>query len=253
MTLHFKKMGDGPALLILHGLLGSGDNWQSLAREWEKKYTVYLIDARNHGHSPHSDAFNFDLMAEDLKNLMAEEKIDTCHLLGHSMGGKTAMHFALQYPEKIDKLIIADIGTKAYAAHHDDIFEALLSVDFDTHNSRSAVDKQLAKHIKQVGVRQFLMKNLYWVEKGKLAWRFNLEAIHKHYHDIIGAIPKGTYRGDVLFIRGAESGYIQDKDWNDIKTQFTTAQLHSIKNAGHWVHAEKPHDVLGAVEEFLKN
>lgn len=251
MELHFKKLGEGPALVILHGLLGSGDNWQSLAKKWADDYTVYLIDQRNHGHSGHSNEFTFDAMVDDLEETLQKEGLDSFFLLGHSLGGKTAMRYAQLNPNQVEKLIVVDIGTKEYPPHHNEIFEALLSVDFEKHSTRNLVEEQLAKHIPYPGVRMFLMKNLYWIEKEKLAWRFNLEVLHSNYNEVVSAIPNFPCSIETLFIRGLDSGYVLDKDWDDIQDIFPNSELCSIENAGHWVHAEQPKKLSEAVLNFL--
>lgn len=251
MELHFKKLGSGPTLIILHGLLGSGDNWQSLAKKWAENFTVYLVDQRNHGHSDHSPKFTFDLMVSDLEALFAKERIEQCFLLGHSLGGKTAMRFTQLNDKLVEKLIVVDIGTKSYPPHHNEIFEALHSVDFSVHNSRTLVDVQLSKHIPQAGVRMFLMKNLFWKEKGLLAWRFNLEALHANYDEVVGSIPDFPCLTETLFIRGENSGYILDSDWDGMQDVFPNSELYSIANAGHWVHAEQPKQLSDCILNFL--
>jgi pimeloyl-ACP methyl ester carboxylesterase len=251
MELHFKKIGTGPALVILHGLLGSGDNWQSLAKKWAENFTVYLVDQRNHGHSEHSPEFNFDLMVSDLEALLEKEEISECFLLGHSLGGKTAMRFAQLNDRLVKKLVVVDIGTKSYPPHHNEIFEALNSVDFSVHNNRNLVDEQLSKHIPQAGVRMFLMKNLYWKEKGLLAWRFNLKALYANYNEVVSSIPEFPCLVETLFIRGENSGYILDKDWDGIQDIFPNSELCSIANAGHWVHAEQPQQLSDCILDFL--
>ncbi len=253
MELHFKKIGNGPALVILHGLLGSGDNWQSLAKKWADKFTVYLVDQRNHGHSEHSSEFTFDLMVADLESLLEKENITECYLLGHSLGGKTAMRFAQLNDKIVTKLIVVDIGTKSYPPHHNEIFDALNSVDFNIHNTRNLVDQQLSLHIAQAGVRMFLMKNLYWKEKGLLAWRFNLDALHANYNEVVSNIPKFPCLVETLFIRGENSGYILDTDWDGIQDIFPNSELCSISNAGHWVHAEQPAQLSDCVTDFLQD
>lgn len=254
MKLHYNKTGNGPALVILHGLLGSGDNWMTLAKKWSENFTVYMVDQRNHGQSAHSQDFSFDLMAEDLAELINDEGIEQFDLIGHSMGGKTAMTFANKYPSLIRKMIIVDIGPKAYPPHHNSIFEGLRSVDFSVQKSRKAVESALSNHIPQIGVRQFLMKNLYWKVKGEeLAWRFNLPVLYDKYEEVIGSLQADEISLPTLFIRGELSGYIQDKDAEKLKQQFPNSELITINGAGHWVHAEKPKEFDEAVSDFLLN
>lgn len=250
VELHYKKIGEGQPFVILHGLMGAADNWQSLAKKWAENHTVYMVDQRNHGHSPHSEDFGFEVMVEDLKSIFDKENIQDAILLGHSMGGKTAMSFALEYPERLAKLIVVDIGTKAYPPHHQPIFEGLASVDIQNVETRKDVDDQLATKIPDMGVRMFLMKNLYWKEKGQLAWRFNLPVLMRDYEMIIDDIPDEECGLPTLFVRGDKSGYIKDADWPDIKLQFPNAELVTMTNAGHWVHAEKPKELFEAVNLF---
>ena len=177
MQLNVKTLGQGPGLIILHGLFGSLDNWMSHARKLAESYSVYLIDQRNHGKSPHSDSWDYPIMAEDLYHLMDQEGIYTSHILGHSMGGKTAIQFAMQHPERIDKLIVADMGVKAYSPHHTQIIEALNAVDLDEVDSRQAVDALLESRIPNPGIRQFLLKGLGRNGEEGFAWKFNLKVL----------------------------------------------------------------------------
>lgn len=253
MTLHSQIIGEGRPLLILHGFLGMGDNWKTLGNQFaDDGFEVHLIDQRNHGRSFHSEDFNYTVMANDLKNYCDAHHLSHISLLGHSMGGKTAMEFAMLYPEIVDKLIIADIGPKAYPQHHQDILKSLASLDFDVLASRGEADKVLAHYIPEIGTRQFLLKNLYWVKKGRLGLRVNLPVVTKHIAQVGKAMSiDAVYKGETLFVRGANSGYIEDIDALVIKKQFPKAVIKTVENAGHWLHAENPTQFYQIVNNFL--
>ncbi|MEP2773149.1 MAG: alpha/beta fold hydrolase [Fulvivirga sp.] len=253
MKLNYKTMGEGKPLIILHGLFGSLDNWLSIAKELTDTYQIFLVDQRNHGMSPHNDEFNYGVMAEDLKEFIKEHNIDRPYILGHSMGGKTAMKFALQNGDLWDKLIVVDISPKAYPVHHDVILEGLSAIDVDALKSRGEADKKLAEYVSDFGTRQFLLKNLNRKKSGGFEWKINLPVIKENI-EIIGegmeeqlAIEK-----DVLFIRGEKSDYINNDDVILITQHFPNAKLETVKNAGHWVHAEQPEALLDLVKNFLR-
>jgi pimeloyl-ACP methyl ester carboxylesterase len=251
--LHSKIQGEGTPLLILHGYFGMGDNWKSQANKLAATYQVHLIDQRNHGRSFHSDAFDYELLVEDLLHYMQFHKIDSAYILGHSMGGKTAMMFAVNYPEKVEKLIVADIAPKNYPPHHHQILEALNAVDFSQISLRTEVDAVLKEYIQEEGVRQFLLKNVYRKTKDTLDFRFNLESLTDNNNEVGAPLPGFTeYDGPVLFLKGANSGYISEEDTSLIKAHFSAAEIKTISNAGHWLHAENPTDFLTAVMHFLK-
>ncbi|SEL18326.1 Pimeloyl-ACP methyl ester carboxylesterase [Aquimarina amphilecti] len=255
MKLHANVFGEGTPLVILHGFLGMGDNWKTLAKKIsEHGYQMHLIDQRNHGRSPHSDEFNYEILALDLLEYCKDRELNKIVLLGHSMGGKTAMLFAATYPDIIDKLIVADIGPKYYPLHHQDILDGLGSLDFEVLKSRGEVDKALELYVREVGVRMFLMKNLFWKEKGQLGLRINLESLIHNSSEIGVALPeKYIYSGDTLFLRGEKSNYIIEDDIVDIKRQFPQSKIKEISNSGHWLHAENPSEFLMTLLEFLKN
>jgi esterase len=251
MKLNFKKTGTGKPLVILHGLFGSADNWFSIAKELEKDFTLYLVDQRNHGDSPHSEEWNYEVMVEDLKELIDEEGLDKIYLMGHSMGGKTAMNFAVEYPERVDRLIVADIAPRYYEVHHQTILEGLNSIKLDQIKSRKEADDQLAKYIDEVGIRQFLLKSLGRNSEG-FVWKINLPVITENIEEVGEELDSdGKYEGPTLFLGGSNSNYIRQEDLPDILEHFPNYQIEFVQDAGHWLHAEKPEAVIQEVRRFL--
>ncbi|MFB9053345.1 alpha/beta fold hydrolase [Formosa undariae] len=254
MQLHSNILGEGTPFIILHGFLGMSDNWKTLGTKFsELNYQVHLLDQRNHGRSFHSDDFSYELLVEDLKSYCDANNLKDIVLLGHSMGGKTAMLFATKYPEYVSKLLVADISPRFYPVHHDAILNGLGALDFAEIKSRGAADKELAQYVSDFGTRQFLLKNLYWVEKGQLGLRINVEALTENVSEVGEALPiHAEFDGDTLFLRGDKSEYIALQDESIIKTHFPKATIVTIKNAGHWLHAENPEDFYNEVIRFIK-
>lgn len=256
MTLNFKTFGQGEPLIILHGMFGTLDNWQTIAKQLADKYMVYIIDQRNHGRSPHDNTpFTYTTMREDLHAFMESNWLYKAHLIGHSMGGKVVMEFALHYPDMVDKLLVADIAPKAYAGGHEEVFKALFAVNLDTLTERDEALQILRANLgNDEGTVQFLMKNLSRKVEGGFEWKMNLEAIYKSYSTILGNIDLGggaTFDGDSLFVRGAKSRYVLDEDFPTITKSFPKATFQTIPNAGHWIHAEQPALFTQAVQAFL--
>ncbi len=253
MLLHSNIIDKEKPFVILHGFLGMGDNWKTLAKQFsEEGYEVHLVDQRNHGRSFHDEDFNYDILAEDLKKYCDYHELENIILLGHSMGGKTAMLFAAKYPQLVKKLIIADISPRFYPIHHDAILKGLASLNFDKITSRKEADEQLSKYVIEFGIRQFLLKNLYWVEKGQLALRVNLEALTKNVAEVGEALPIDLkFDGDTLFLRGDRSEYIGTNDERLIKMQFPNASIATVNKAGHWLHAENPKEFYRFVMDFI--
>lgn len=252
MQLFHKKIGDGYPLIILHGLFGQLDNWVTLGKKFGETFSVYLVDQRNHGHSFHSDEFNYDLMAGDLLRFMDENFIETAHIIGHSMGGKTAMTFAVKFEQRVNKLIVADIAPKYYPPHHHDIIKALMSVPLETIQTRNEALPYLKKLIPEESTIQFLLKNLYYSEKEKLSWRFNLTAIAKNIENVGHSIEEfHRFNGPTLFMKGEKSKYVIPEDETMIHTIFPKAKIDEVSGAGHWIHAEKPNEFYEKVMDFL--
>lgn len=251
--LYSKIEGKGRPIVILHGFLGMSDNWKTIGSQLvEKGFQVHLLDARNHGRSFHSEHFTYDAMVEDVVQYCQHHGLSKAVFLGHSMGGKVLMHLAVAHPELIETLIIADIGPKYYPPHHQQILESLQAVDFSTKPERSDVEEVLKKYIKEMAVRQFLMKSLYWKSPGQLDFRFNVSVFTKEIEQIGVALPSNAqFLGETLFVRGSHSNYILDEDWSAIQKQFPQATLETIQRAGHWLHAEQPEAFFETIYTFI--
>lgn len=253
--LYSKIEGTGKPLLILHGFLGMSDNWKTLGTQFaDLGYQVHMLDLRNHGRSFHSDAFNYEVMMEDVVAYCKFHNLTAISIIGHSMGGKIAMFLATNHPELVDKLIVADIGPKYYKPHHQDILAGLNAVDFSEKPDRNQVEEVLKNYIPDFGTRQFLMKSLYWKETGQLAFRFNLDSFNANIEHVGSALPENQlFEKETLFIRGGNSRYILDTDLDHIKMHFPQATLETIPNVGHWLHAENPKRFFEIVQQFLKS
>ncbi len=255
MQLHSNILGQGNPFVILHGFLGMGDNWKTLGAKYsEEGFQVHLVDQRNHGHSFHHKDFNYEVMVEDLKRYCKAHQLENIILLGHSMGGKTAMLFAAKYPELVSKLMVADIAPRFYPIHHDAILEGLSSLDFSIIKSRGEADQQLSRFVSDFGTRQFLLKNLFWKTKGQLALRMNLDVLKDNESAVGEALPTHLkFDKDTLFLRGDRSEYIALSDEDGIKRHFPKAKIVTIPNAGHWLHAENPSDFFKETLNFIRN
>lgn len=252
VALNFRELGQGPALIILHGLFGSLDNWLTLGRRLATDFSVYLVDQRNHGRSPHTDQLTYPLMADDLLTFFDQHGIRQASVLGHSMGGKTAMQFALDHPDRCEALLVADMSPRAYAAGHEDIFAALEQVNPQSLSDRDEAEAILSQHIVESEVRQFLMKNLSRNKGGSLSWKMNLPVIRKEYEHILEPVGSDfTYDGPACFIRGGLSNYISEADRPKIQSLFPRAEFIDIPGAGHWLHADQPDLFYKAVQDFL--
>ncbi len=251
--LHSNIHGQGPPFLILHGFLGMSDNWKSLGTKFsDEGFEMHLIDQRNHGKSFHDSEFSYEILVEDLKRYCDFHELNDIILLGHSMGGKTAMLFAVTYPEMVSKLIVADIAPRFYPRHHQDILSGLSALNFDQIISRVQAEDVLENYVSHVPTRNFLLKNIYWKEKDQLGLRINLEALIENIDEIGEALPThSTFTGDTLFLKGAESGYISEDDEKTIKAQFENAMIVTIKDAAHWLHTENPEAFFEAVVNFV--
>jgi pimeloyl-ACP methyl ester carboxylesterase len=251
MKLFYREYGQGKPMIILHGLMGSSDNWLPQAKMLGEHYHVWVVDQRNHGQSPHSNEFDYKVLSEDILNFIQEHNIDNPVIIGHSMGGKAAMNFALAHPDKLDKLIVVDIAPKAYDVRHDHIVEGLKAVPIDSVQSRQEANDALAPHISSEAVRQFLLKNLMRKPEGGFGWRINLPVIDQSLEMISGGlVTEGVFEKKTMFIRGSKSDYILDEDRDAIKKIFPNATLVTMET-GHWVQAEKPEEFVQVVLSFL--
>ncbi len=250
--LHSREFGTGSPLIILHGLLGSSQNWQTIGKELSGDFRVFLVDQRNHGRSFHSAMHTYSLLAKDLLSFVELKGLNQIALIGHSMGGKVAMTFAHMFPEKVSRLIVVDIAPRAYPSFHDEIFTALNDMNVKTVSSRTAADQALSSRIPSQRVRQFVLTNLKRNEEGGFSWRMNLDALWRNRFELTKAVEFTVpCRIPALFIRGENSSYINQSDLKHISTIFSEAQFKTLLGAGHWVHADSPTEFIQAVREFL--
>jgi len=267
MNLFFRELGTGTPIVILHGLYGSSDNWLPIARTLSGQYRVILVDSRNHGRSPHHPTHSFNEMVLDLVSLFDHLEIGKAHLLGHSMGGKTAMKFAADYPEKTISLTVADIAPIDYLenpasalqyAFHKKILDAFFALDMSIFLSRSEIETELAIQIPDLSLRKFLIKNVYREENGKFACRMNVPVLRAalpqiisgaNYHELEDRIPILNY--PVHFIKGGLSEYITEEHWQTIKKIYPEATLTIIEGGTHFLHAEYPQSFTQSVMDYL--
>lgn len=236
--------------MVLHGLFGMLDNWVTIAKKLSDDYRLVLVDQRNHGRSFHSDEFTYQLLADDLAALLDTLDLDAAHIIGHSMGGKTAMEFAQRYPDRCKSLMVVDIAPRVYPDGHSSIFEAIFAMDLTKVTKRSDADEQLAESISDWSVRQFLLKNLNRQPDG-FSWKANFQSLYDNYGHMKGAITlEDTLDIPALFVRGSRSDYITDEDMELIHRYFAKAELITL-DAGHWVHAERPQELMGIIRDFI--
>jgi pimeloyl-ACP methyl ester carboxylesterase len=252
MQLYFKESGQGKPVVLLHGLFGSSDNWYYIAQKLATKFRVIAVDQRNHGQSPHSMQMDYSSMATDLAELMAAQQITSAAVLGHSMGGKTAMQFALQFPHLVEKLVVADMAPRGYEVMHDKIFAALLALDLSAYEGRQPMEEVLAPAIPSLTLRRFLLKNLGRDAHGKFFWKINLRGLADNYvrlrEPLSAAAP---FTKPTLFIRGGKSDFITEADETRIRELFPAAQIETMPEAGHWLHADQPEEFGRRLLNFL--
>ena len=267
MDLFFRKYGAGPPLIILHGLYGSSDNWITIGKSLAKHFTVYIPDQRNHGNSPHSEEHNYDLLKQDLLEILIQHNLNKTHLIGHSMGGKTVMSFAADYPDRVASLIVIDIGPKSYlqpagsephTIAHEQIIKGLLAVRLDELTDRDEADARLAEYIDTERVRYYLLKSLARKKDGSYYWKINIRALEKDIHKIMDGLPLDDLKNHpgfagfpVLFVRGEKSPYILDEDIPVLQNMFPAANVVTIPGAGHWLHVEQPELLIKTLKYFL--
>lgn len=251
MELYYREFGQGSPVIILHGLFGFSDNWQTIAKGLSDNHLVITPDLRNHGRSPHAPTHSYPEMADDLREFMEAHWIFNAAVVGHSMGGKVAMQLALSHPDLVQRLVVVDISPAGAEDNHSSIFDALHSMDLSKMSTRKEAETYLAEHIADMGTRQFLLKNVTRDAEGRFTWRMNLPVLWKHYNDILAPVSGETFDKPALFIRGSRSGYIKDADFPLIKSLFPKAEIATVEDAGHWVHADKPAELLLILKKFL--
>lgn len=251
--LNYKVYGtDGPDLIILHGFLGSLDNWQSIAQQLAIHFRVITVDSRNHGRSFHHSDHTLDIMAIDLENLAKHLHLTSFYLLGHSMGGKVAMYYTQMYAHRVRKLIVADIAPRQYPRGHDSVFEAIHAVNLQTLHTRKDAEQAMLKVLNDLPTVLFLTKSLFRTEDGAFEWRFNIAALELNYSEIIAKINfHSIVHTPSLFLKGEKSKYIQSSDWDEIQSNFSNVQLQELSRAGHWLHADNPTEFIQYCESFL--
>jgi pimeloyl-ACP methyl ester carboxylesterase len=264
MKLFCRKYGNGPPLVILHGLYGSSDNWVTIAKKLGNSFTVYLPDQRNHGQSPHSQIHDYDSMRDDLFELAGDLNLKKFFLAGHSMGGKTAISFALKWPEMLNGLLIADIspftnetGRQSIYVQHFTILNAILSFDLDKISTRREAGNVLLEKIPSVKVRELILKNLQRTADNNFAWKLNAQSILKNLEKIMEGVERQTDFSQqiigfpVIFLKGGDSDYLPAVDFRDIRNVFPAAEIIEIPGAGHWIHIDKPDEVVKNLKNLL--
>lgn len=249
--LYHKEFGSGSPIIILHGLFGFSDNWQTIAKALSEQHLVVTPDLRNHGRSPHANSHTYLEMAEDLRAFMEAQWMFSATVMGHSMGGKVAMQLALHYPEMVERLIVVDMAPGAAEDNHSDIFKALLGLNLSDIQTRAEIESYLATRIEEVGTRQFLLKNITRDTDGRFSWKMNLPVLWKHFSDILAPVSGPPFHKPTLFVRGARSHYLKDSDFPLIQSLFPRAEIVTIPDAGHWVHADQPAALLEVLRAFL--
>jgi esterase len=252
MKLFYRELGQGQPIVIMHGIFGSSDNWLTQARILSEKYRVFSLDLRNHGQSPHDKVFDYQAMANDLKLFIEEHRLINPVVIGHSMGGKVAMNFAVQHSKMLEKLIVVDIAPRPYNLEHYVIIDGLKAIPINEIQSRNDAEAALSPYVAEPDVRQFLLKNLQRKPEGGFSWKINLPVIDKNLSNIgLDLQYEGKFEKPTLFIRGGRSKYVRDEDWQHIKEVFPSAELETL-DTGHWVQAEKPKEFVEVVVNWLK-
>ncbi len=252
LELFSREFGQGSPIVILHGLFGFSDNWQSIAKVLSEQHLVITPDLRNHGRSPHLHTHSYPEMAADLEAFMNERWMFSATYIGHSMGGKVAMQMALSQPDMVERLVVVDMEPGISVSNHDDIFDALFSLDLESIQTRQDAEAFLWTRIKDGGTLQFLLKNITRDADGKYTWKMNLDTLHRDYANILAPVEGPPFEKPALFIRGGNSDYIRDEEWPNVLRLFPNAQLATIDGAGHWVHADKPAELVETIRQFIR-
>lgn len=256
MKLFFRQTGEtGLPLVVLHGVFGSADNWLTVSKPLSAHFRVFLLDQRNHGRSPRSDDFGYEEMAADVREFITDHALENPVIVGHSMGGKTAMQFVMSYPDAFSKLVVVDIAPRFYPIHHAQILAGLNSLDLEKLVSRQAAEDHLRGYEDHAGTRQFLLKNLFRnPETNRFDWRLNLPVLTRDIHLVGSELTNPRIiTKPVLFLRGEKSSYIQPEDEADIRRIFPNARIETIAGAGHWIHADQPEAFTEAVTRFIQH
>ncbi|MBI4524034.1 MAG: alpha/beta fold hydrolase [Deltaproteobacteria bacterium] len=252
MQLHHEVQGEGRPLIIIHGLFGSLENWRTQSKNLSRFFRVYTLDLRNHGKSPHSDVFSYPAMAEDLRDFLAAQELPSAFIMGHSMGGKVAIQFGMDHPDKVDKLVIVDVALKTYRPEYKPILGALLSLDLREFHTRADVDSALQEKIPEGRLRRFLLKSLARAPEGGFRWRINLNAIYKNDGELSKAVEqKRRFAKPACFIKAGRSNYLDKEDVAAIKKAFPKAEVITVPDAGHWIHVDAPEEFTRIVVDFL--
>jgi len=253
VNLHYREYGTGKPVIILHGLFGSGENWMSVGNALQEHFHLYLLDQRNHGDSPHTDTFSYPDLAEDVYQFIGAHSLETVSLIGHSMGGKTAMEFTLDHPDMVERLVVVDIAPREYPPRLEHLIFALRDLDLGTVKTRKDAEEALAETVQERKVRLFLLKNLERTGKNSFSWKINLDALASHYEEVVKSVEKKgrQFDGPVLFIKGERSDYIEERDMDEIRSLFPRAEMKIIPQACHWLHAEAQSRFVELCREFL--
>lgn len=252
--LHYRTAGEGRPLVIVHGLFGSGDNWQTLAGKFPG-WRVYLPDLRNHGSSPWFDSFSLADLAADLGAFAEELHLGSCPWVGHSLGGKAVMELALSEPTRVTGMAVLDMAPRESEARYSGFVPSLLALDLGSVSSRSDAQSRLEAVIPDKPTLQFLLKSLVPDEArpGRLRWRLNLESLDKNYAEIWKAVRGDrVWNGPAFFLHGGASDYVNPGDEVLIRRLFPRARIEAVAGAGHWLHAEKPAEVVKALNLWLE-